>query len=300
VISVLFYSKRICLIKSRRYFRGPVKPEERHRLNEKVKASQVRLIDENGKLIGLMSSYEALETARARDLDLFEIHNQSDPPVCKIMNYGKWKFETKKKEKQYKKNQSKVLLKEIQIRTRTDEGDIKIKLQKAREFLLQGHKVKINLRFFGREMAHKELGLKILKEVGERLSDIADLEKEPKMERRTLFSILAPATAKSTKKNKAPKAEDTPPSSEPLAKTEGTSPASSESSAKTEGTPPPSSELSSAKTEGTPPPSSELSSAKTEGTSPASSELSSAKTEGTSPASSEPSAKTEEDKPHYN
>jgi len=166
-------------------------------LNEKVRAAQVRLIDENGKLIGLMSSYEALETARARDLDLVEIHSKSNPPICKIMNYGKWKFETKKKEKQNKKNQTKVLLKEIQIRTRTDEGDIKIKLQKAREFLAEGHKVKINLRFFGREMAHKELGFKLLKEVGNRLADVAELEKEPKMERRTLFTILAPSTAKS-------------------------------------------------------------------------------------------------------
>ena len=173
-----------------------------------MRAVQVRLIDENGKLIGLMPSHEALQTAQSRGLDLVEIHSKSDPPICKIMNYGKWKFETKKKEKQNKKNQTKVLLKEIQIRTRTDEGDIKIKLQKAREFLAQGHKVKINLRFFGREMAHKELGFKLLKEVGERLSDAAELEKEPKMERRTLFTILAPITVKSAKKSPPSKKAD--------------------------------------------------------------------------------------------
>ena len=182
---------------------------ERHRLNERVRAPQVRLIDESGKLIGLMSSYEALKEARSRSLDLVEVHSQSNPPVCKIMNYGKWKFETKKKEKQNKKNQTKVLLKEIQIRTRTDEGDIKIKLQKAREFLAQGHKVKVNLRFFGREMAHKELGFKLLKQVEERLSDIAELEKEAKMERRSLFTILAPLTVKSKKSKASPKKEST-------------------------------------------------------------------------------------------
>jgi len=147
-----------------------------------------------------MSSQSALEVAQSRDLDLVEIHSKSDPPVCKIMNYGKWKFETKKREKQNKKNQTKVLLKEIQIRTRTDEGDIKIKLQKAREFLAQGHKVKINLRFFGREMAHKELGFELLKQLEERLSDVAELEKSAQMERRTLFTILAPLTAKNKKK----------------------------------------------------------------------------------------------------
>ena len=146
-----------------------------------------------------MSSYEALQIAQSRALDLVEIHSKSNPPVCKIMNYGKWKFETKKKEKQNKKNQSKVLLKEIQIRTRTDEGDIKIKLQKARSFLAQGHKVKINLRFFGREMAHKELGFKLLKQLEERLSDTAEIEKPAKMERRTLFTILAPLAVKSKK-----------------------------------------------------------------------------------------------------
>lgn len=146
-----------------------------------------------------MSSQSALEAAQSRDLDLVEIHSKSDPPVCKIMNYGKWKFETKKKEKQNKKNQTKVLLKEIQIRTRTDEGDIKIKLQKAREFLAQGHKVKINLRFFGREMAHKDLGFELLKQLEERLSDVAEQEKSAQMERRTLFTILAPLTAKSKK-----------------------------------------------------------------------------------------------------
>ena len=140
--------------------------------------------------------------AKDKGLDLVEIHNKSNPPICKIMDYGKWKFENKKKEKQNKKNQSKVLIKEIQMRPRTDEGDIKIKLTKAREFLAMGHKVKINLRFFGREMAHKELGFKLLKQVEERLSDTASPEMPAKMERRTLFTILAPLSAGSKKQPK--------------------------------------------------------------------------------------------------
>ena len=151
-----------------------------------------------------MSSFEALNQARDRGLDLVEIHEKSEPPICKIMDYGKWKFETKKKEKQNKKNQVKILVKEIQLRPRTDEGDIKIKLQKAREFLNQGNKVKINLRFFGREMAHKELGFKLLKQIEERLSDLAYPEMPAKMERRTLFTILAPQSHFPSKKKPSP------------------------------------------------------------------------------------------------
>ena len=168
-----------------------------------MRAPKVRLIDEEGKLIGIMSSLSALDIAKERGLDLVEIHDKSDPPVCKVMDYGKWKFENKKKEKQNKKNQSKVLIKEIQMRPRTDEGDIKIKLEKAKEFLAMGHKVKINLRFFGREMAHKELGFKLLKNVEQRLADIASPEMPAKMERRTLFTILAPLSSSVKKKLKA-------------------------------------------------------------------------------------------------
>ena len=150
--------------------------------------------------MGLMSSFEALKQARGRGLDLVEIHEKSQPPICKIMDYGKWKFETKKKEKQNKKKQVKILIKEIQMRPRTDEGDIKIKLEKAKEFFKQGHKVKINIRFFGREMAHKELGFKLLKQVEDRLSDLAFPETPAKMERRALFAILAPHSHFSPKK----------------------------------------------------------------------------------------------------
>ena len=167
-----------------------------------MRAPQIRLIDEEGKLIGVMSSFEALNIAKNKGLDLVEIHDKSDPPICKVMDYGKWKFENKKKEKQNKKNQTRVLIKEIQMRPRTDEGDIKIKLEKAREFLAMGHKVKINLRFFGREMAHKELGFKLLKKVEERLADKASPEMPAKMERRTLFTILSPISSSSKKKLK--------------------------------------------------------------------------------------------------
>ena len=133
------------------------------------------------------------------------------------MDYGKWKFENKKKEKQNKKKQIKVLIKEIQMRPRTDEGDIKIKLEKAKEFFKQGHKVKINIRFFGREMAHKELGFKLLKQVEDRLSDLAFPETPAKMERRALFAILAPHSHFSPKKSALVK-ESTSPSKPEVSK----------------------------------------------------------------------------------
>ena len=167
-------------------------------------------------MTGVMSSSQALLLAQNSGLDLVEIAPNAKPPTCKIMDYGKWKFENKKKEKQARKNQTKVLLKEIQLRPRTDEGDIKIKLQKARDFLNQGHKVKMNLRFFGREMAHKELGFKLLKNIEKQLADIALVESPPEMERRTLSTIfvLASSVSKSQQariKNEQAKQESAKP-----------------------------------------------------------------------------------------
>ena len=147
-----------------------------------------------------MSSYEALKTARAKGLDLVEISPKSDPPICKIMDYGKWKFDNKKKERRSKKSQSKIIIKEIQLRPRTGKGDIQIKLEKARSFLSQGCKVKVNLRFHGRELAHKDLGFKILKDIEKRLSDTASIEMPAKMERRTLFTVFTPGVVKPSKK----------------------------------------------------------------------------------------------------
>ena len=184
----------------KRRFQDRRRREEKHRINSRVRVPEVRLIGSDGNVIGVMSSYEALKAAREQGLDLVEISPQSTPPICKIMDYGKWKFENKKKERQSKKNQSKVLIKEIQLRPRTGQGDINIKLEKARGFLSQGHKVKVNLRFHGREMAHKELGFNILKAVEKRLSDVASIEMPAKMERRTLFTIFAPGITKASKK----------------------------------------------------------------------------------------------------
>ncbi|MCY4513498.1 MAG: translation initiation factor IF-3 [Bdellovibrionales bacterium] len=173
-------------------FRDRNKREEKYRVNRRIRAPEVRVIGSDGQMAGIMSFLQAMEAAQNQGLDLVEISPNSKPPTCKIMDYGKWKFQTKKKQKQSRKNQAKIVIKEIQLRPRTNEGDINIKLQKAREFLSSGCKVKVNLRFVGREMAHKELGFKILKNIEKSLEDAACVEMPAQMERRSLFTIFAP------------------------------------------------------------------------------------------------------------
>lgn len=169
----------------------------------------MRVIGLDGQIVGIMSFSQAMELAQNQGMDLVEISPNSQPPTCKIMDYGKWKFQTKKKQKQSRKNQTKIVIKEIQLRPRTNEGDINIKLQKAREFLSSGCKVKVNLRFVGREMAHKELGFKILKNIEKSLEEVACVEMPAQMERRSLFTILAPLGS-GTKKKPAPNEKKLP------------------------------------------------------------------------------------------
>ncbi len=166
------------------------------RVNKEIFAPQVRLIDENGQMVGVMSSREALAIAESRGLDLIEIAPTANPPTCKIMDYGKWKYESKKKEKEAKKKQTVITIKEIQVRPRTDEHDIEVKVRNARRFLLDGDKVKVNLRFMGRELAHQEFGMKTLKKVQDLLSDIAVVETPPKLEGKQAFLLLAPDPVK--------------------------------------------------------------------------------------------------------
>lgn len=147
-------------------------------------------------MVGVMSSREALQIAEGRGLDLIEIAPTASPPTCKIMDYGKWKYENKKKEKEARKKQTVITVKEIQVRPRTDDHDIDVKVRAARRFLLEGDKVKVNLRFMGRELAHQEYGMATLKRVESLLSDIAVTEAAPKVEGKQAFLLLAPDPVK--------------------------------------------------------------------------------------------------------
>ena len=162
-------------------------------------APEVRLIGEDGSMLGVMSSNDALELAQNTGLDLIEIAPTAKPPTCKIMDYGKWKYENKKKLMAAKKKQAVVSVKEVQIRPRTDDHDLNVKLKRAKEFLEEGNKVKVNLRFQGREMAHQDIGLEVLNQFTKSLEGFAVQEVPPKREGRQMFVLLAPEGMK--KKN---------------------------------------------------------------------------------------------------
>lgn len=165
-------------------------------MNREIRAQSIRLIDENGVMAGVMSVPDALRMAQDRGLDLIEIAPNAEPPTCKLMDYGKYKYEEKKKAAASRKNQVIVTIKEIQMRPRTDQHDFETKMKHARRFLLDGDKVKINLRFMGREMAHQEAGVAVIKKAIEFVKDLALVEAPPKTEGKNLFTLLAPDPAK--------------------------------------------------------------------------------------------------------
>ena len=155
----------------------------------------MRVIDSEGKVIGIMNSSEALKIALDKGLDLIEIAPNANPPTCKIMDYGKYKYEQKKKAQESKKKQTIISIKEIQIRPRTDAHDLTIKLNHARRFLENGDKTKITMRFRGREMVHQDIGRQQIKKVIQALEDVSVVEFLPKMEGRQMFVMLNPTPA---------------------------------------------------------------------------------------------------------
>ena len=166
------------------------------RVNRDIRAPQVRVIDEGGQMVGVMGVPEALRLAEDRGLDLIEIVPNATPPTCKIMDYGKYKYEKKKQEAAARKKQVIVTVKEIQMRPRTDQHDFETKMRHARRFLLEGDKVKINMRFLGREMAHQEFGIQLMKKAMEFVQDLSLVETQPKMEGKQMFTLIAPDPVK--------------------------------------------------------------------------------------------------------
>ncbi|MCX7876382.1 MAG: translation initiation factor IF-3 [Melioribacteraceae bacterium] len=170
-----------------------------NRVNQDIKASEVRLIGTNGEQIGIVSIKEALKKAEEAGLDLVEIAPQANPPVCKIIDFGKFTYEIQKKEKLQKKNQVVSVLKEIRLHPNTDTHDFDFKARHAVNFIQQGDKVKVSVIFKGRELAFTELGENLLKKFIERLSEVAKVEQEPKFEGRSMHAILAPLKGKKKK-----------------------------------------------------------------------------------------------------
>ena len=162
-------------------------------INDKIKANKIRLIGETGEQLGIVSLSEALKTAEEQSLDLVQMAKDGDPLVCRIMNHGKHLFESKKQKTASRKKQKRIQVKEIKFRPVTEENDYQIKVNKIKSFLENGDRIKVTLRFRGREMAHQEIGLNLLKRVEADLEDSAEVEQFPTLEGRQLVMMMVPS-----------------------------------------------------------------------------------------------------------
>ncbi len=160
-------------------------------INEQIRDKEVRLIGSNGEQLGIMSARDAMKIAREAELDLVKVAPTAKPPVCKIIDYGKYKYEMARKEKEAKKRQKIIEIKEVRLSPNIDDNDLNTKISAARKFIQKGDKVKVSLRFRGREMAHIQHGRHILDVFAEKMSDIAVVEKAPKLEGRQMLMFLA-------------------------------------------------------------------------------------------------------------
>lgn len=161
-------------------------------MNNRIRAPQVRLIDEQGAQLGIVTLREALTLAEQRGLDLMEVAPNAVPPVCRIVDYGKFRYEQTKKDREARKNQKQAELKEVRLKPKTDDHDLEVKAKQARKFLLAGDKVKFTVRFRGREIFHPDIGREMLEQMAEDLRDVATVEQKPLMEGRALSLLLAP------------------------------------------------------------------------------------------------------------
>jgi translation initiation factor IF-3 len=166
------------------------------RVNRQIRVREVRLIDDQGEQKGIVPTMEALDMAKEVGLDLVEVAPQANPPVCKILDYGKYKFDQEKKKKEAKKKQKQIKLKEIRMQPKIEEHDLDFKTKHIREFLDEGNKVKVTIRFRGRELAHTELGRDVLDNILDRLEGDYSLDRSPAMEGRFMFMILSPKSKK--------------------------------------------------------------------------------------------------------
>ncbi|TNE48384.1 MAG: translation initiation factor IF-3 [Deltaproteobacteria bacterium] len=168
------------------------------RVNEAVRAREVRLIGADGEQVGIVSSRQALEMAEEAGLDLVEVAPNARPPVCKLLDYGKYKYEQKQKAKEARRNASHIQVKEVKLRPKTDEHDILTKIRHIRRFLEDGDKAKVTIMFRGREITHSDRGRTILERIKEEIGEEANVEMGPRMEGRTMIMIMAPAKSAPT------------------------------------------------------------------------------------------------------
>ena len=161
-------------------------------INEKIRAKEVRLIDEDGTMVGITSTYEAIKMAREKELDLVEVSPKAVPPVARIMDYGKFKYQTAKRAAEAKKKQTIIQVKEMKLGLKIEEHDLEFKLKHLRDFLTEGDKVKITIMFRGREVLHRDKGEQLAVKVIDALKDVSDVEQKPKFDGRNIIIVFAP------------------------------------------------------------------------------------------------------------
>ncbi len=166
------------------------------RVNERIRAPEVRVIDESGAQVGIMPPMQALQIALERNLDLVEVAPNAQPPVCRLMNFGKYQYEQTKRERQARRAQKVIEVKEVRLRPKTGEHDTEVRVRQARKFLEDGNKVKVRVRFRGREIYHPEIATEMLSEFATKLADTGQVEQEPNLEGPSMLMVLAPLPAK--------------------------------------------------------------------------------------------------------
>ena len=187
----------------------PFDQEEKHisanefRVNEGIRVPEVRLIGPNGENLGVVAMKQALQIARDAEMDVVEVSPNATPPVCRVMDFGKFIYERAKKDREAKKAQTKIEVKEIRLRPKTNEAHRGFKVDDARRWLLQGHKVRVTVKFRGREMDYPEIALEDLREIATALADVGVIEQAPMMEGRTMLVVLGPGKSAAKKKEKA-------------------------------------------------------------------------------------------------
>jgi len=169
------------------------------RVNERIKAREVRLVGEKGEQLGIMPLYQALEIARKQNFDLVEVAPNAVPPVCRLLDYGKYKYEQAKKEREARKSQKISLLREVRLRPKIGDHDFEAKARLVRKLLTGGDKVKVSILFRGREVTHPEIGWRLLQRMAESVKEAASVDGQPLMERSRMFIILSPVAAQKTK-----------------------------------------------------------------------------------------------------
>ena len=162
------------------------------RVNEEIRAAQVRLIDQDGEMQGVMITRDAMQRAFSVGLDLLEISPNAHPPVVKILDYGKFKYEQQKKKNEAKKRQKVIEIKEVKVRPNIDENDYQVKMRAMKSFIDEGDKVKVTLRFRGREMAHQDIGMRVLERIRQEMDALTKVEQMPRMENRQMIMVLSP------------------------------------------------------------------------------------------------------------